>query len=127
MSDLKENSEENNEVSEEFRKVAKKAQLHPILPNEYSFAKRKELKKFEQELLSGKISDEISYLKWKINNLLRGDAMMMTDDKGIPPEKRLGRMKAIEEIKHYIDNYEENMKLINFAKDYKSRLDDDWR
>ena len=73
------------------------------------------------------MSEEMNYLKWKINNLLRGDAMMTTDNKEIPPEKRLKKMKAVEEMKHYIDNYEENMKLINFAKDYKSRLDDDWR
>ena len=73
------------------------------------------------------MSKEIDYLKWKINNLLRGDAMMVTDNKSIPLEERLKKMNAIEEMKNYIDNYEQNMKLINFEKKYHSRIEDDER
>ena len=42
---------ENFEGDEELRKLAEKAQIHPLLPTKYNAMKREELRKFEQELL----------------------------------------------------------------------------
>ena len=67
------------------------------------------------------------YLMLKINNVLKGDAMSTKNDKNMSSKEKLERMNAIENLKHYIDNYEENMKLINQAKEYNLRIEDDGR
>ena len=71
--------------------------------------------------------DQKDYIILKINNVLKGDAMMTKDDSSMSPDEKRARMNAIESLKHYIDNYEENMKLISQAKEYNLRIEDDGR
>ncbi len=76
------------------------------------------------------MKDEISqkdYLISKIYNVLRGDAFMTKNDRSMSSKDKIERMNAIESLKHYIENYEENMKLISQAKDYNLRMEDDGR
>ena len=70
---------------------------------------------------------DIEYVKMQLNNSLRGNAMLLKDNSTISGEEKLKKMKAIEEMKKYIDNYEENIKLINYAKKYHYLFEDDGR
>lgn len=71
---------------------------------------------------------EKEFLIAKLNNVLRSDASTLVTKLNIlSPEKTKERMQAIEELKHYIDNYEENMKLIHQAKEDNLRMEDDGR
>ncbi len=38
---------------EEFRRIAEKTQIHPLMPTKYNAVKRAELREFERELLTG--------------------------------------------------------------------------
>ena len=70
---------------------------------------------------------EIDYLKRQLNNVLRGDAMIVKDDTKSSPEKRIKEMEAIEAMTNYIDNYEKNLELIRKVKEEAERMEDDGR
>ena len=72
-------------------------------------------------------NEEINYVKKQLNNSLRGSAMLLKNNITISGEEKLKKMKAIEQMKNYIDNYEENMKLIDYAKKYHYLMEDDCR
>jgi len=48
---------ESNGHDEELMKLAEKAQIHPMLPRNYNWKERAELREFEKELLKGKEKD----------------------------------------------------------------------
>lgn len=71
---------------------------------------------------------EKEYIIIQLNNVLKSDASVLATKLNIlSPEKTKERMQAIEELKHYIDNYEENMKIINQVKCDNLRMEDDGR
>ena len=53
MNDFKENLKlEDFDGDEELRKIAGKAQIHPILPTKYNAIEKAKLREFERKLLS---------------------------------------------------------------------------
>ena len=67
------------------------------------------------------------YIKCQIKNVLKGDALRTIEDRTTSPEQKIVQMEVIEEFKKYIDNYDENIKLIKQAKIYNERIEDDLR
>ena len=63
----------------------------------------------------------------KLENTLKGDAFLITENKTLPNEVRQERMKLIEEFLIYIRNYDKNKQLIWEYEDLKMRMIDDGR
>ena len=55
----------------------------------------------------------------KLKNVLRGDAMSIIDATYMSFEDKKERMKTIEEIKIFLDDYDNNMKILKEAKKIK--------
>lgn len=49
---------------------------------------------------------------WKMNNVLRGQAMFVKDDTITPAEDKLEYMKIIESFKQYLDHFDEYNQVI---------------
>lgn len=49
---------------------------------------------------------------WKMNNVLRGQAMFVKEDTITPAEDKLEYMKIIESFKQYLDHYDEYNQVI---------------
>lgn len=49
---------------------------------------------------------------WKMNNVLRGQAMFVKEDTIIPAEDKLEYMKIIESFKQYLDHFDEYNQVI---------------
>ena len=49
---------------------------------------------------------------WKMNNVLRGQAMFVKEDTITPTEDRLEYMKIIESFKQYLDHFDEYNQVI---------------
>lgn len=49
---------------------------------------------------------------WKMNNVLRGQAMFIREDRMTPYLERLQEMEVIETLKHFLDNYDEYKQVI---------------
>lgn len=49
---------------------------------------------------------------WKMNNVLRGQAMFVKEDTITPTEDRLEYMKIIESFKQYLDHFDEYSQVI---------------
>ena len=65
---------------------------------------------------------------WKMNNVLRGQAMFIREDRMTPYLERLQEMEVIETLKHFLDNYDEYKQVIldyehNKNKEEKERED----
>ena len=67
------------------------------------------------------------YILMQLENVLRGDALRVLEDRIESPEDKRIHMGVIEDIKKYLNNYNENMNFIQQAKEYNERLDDDLR
>lgn len=60
---------------------------------------------------------------WKLKNVLRGHAMIITEGTYIPDQERKEQMQTIEDLVHFLDNYDENMAILKQLKEPKT--DDD--
>lgn len=60
---------------------------------------------------------------WKLKNVLRGHAMIITEETYIPDQERKEQMQTIEDLVHFLDNYDENMAILKRLKEPKT--DDD--
>lgn len=49
---------------------------------------------------------------WKMNNVLRGQAMFIREDSITPFLERVEEMEVIETLKHFLDNYDEYKQVI---------------
>ena len=49
---------------------------------------------------------------WKMNNVLRGQAMFVKEDTITPAEDKLEYMKIIQSFKQYLDHYDEYNQVI---------------
>lgn len=49
---------------------------------------------------------------WKMNNVLRGQAMFVKEDTITPAEDKLEYMKIIESFKQYLDHFDEYNQVI---------------
>ena len=52
------------------------------------------------------------YILWKMHNVLRGQAMFIREDTIRTPEEKLEEMKIIEQLVHFLDNYDENILVL---------------
>ena len=52
------------------------------------------------------------YILWKMHNVLRGQAMFIREDIIRTPEEKLEEMKVIEQLVHFLDNYDENILVL---------------
>lgn len=60
---------------------------------------------------------------WKLKNVLRGHAMIITEGTYISDQERKEQMQTIEDLVHFLDNYDENMAILKRLKEPKT--DDD--
>ena len=67
------------------------------------------------------------FILMQLDNVLRGDALRVVEDKIETPENKKIHMGVIEGIKKYLNDYDENKKYIHQAKEYNERIDDDLR
>lgn len=51
-------------------------------------------------------------MSWKMNNVLRGQAMFVKEDTITPAEDKLEYMKIIESFKQYLDHFDEYNQVI---------------
>lgn len=52
------------------------------------------------------------YILWKMHNVLRGQAMFIREDTISTPEEKLAEMKVVEQLVHFLDNYDENIAVL---------------
>lgn len=58
---------------------------------------------------------------WKLKNVLRGHAMIITEGTYISDQERKEQMQTIEDLVHFLDNYDENMAFLKQMKKKKTR------
>ena len=58
------------------------------------------------------------YIFKQLDNVLRGDALRVLEEKKETPENKKIHMEVIEGIKKYLNDYDKNMKYIHQAKEY---------
>ena len=49
---------------------------------------------------------------WKLRNVLRGHAMIITESNYLSPDDRKEQMATIEDMVHFLDNYDENIAIL---------------
>ena len=49
---------------------------------------------------------------WKLKNVLRGHAMIITESNYLSDEDRKEQMATIEDMVHFLDNYDDNMTVL---------------
>ena len=49
---------------------------------------------------------------WRLHNVLKGQAMFIREDKYSPVEDRLEEMKVVEQLVKFLDNYDENVSVL---------------
>lgn len=52
------------------------------------------------------------YMLWKMHNVLRGQAMFIREDTISTPEEKLAEMKIVEQLVKFLDNYDENVSVL---------------
>lgn len=52
------------------------------------------------------------HILWKMHNVLRGQAMFIRENTISTPEEKLEEMKVIEQLVHFLDNYDENIEVL---------------
>ena len=67
-------------------------------------------------------NEQIEFILYQLNNVLRGDALRAMENKTISAEEKKKKLQAIEEMKNYLDNFEKNTE---FLKAYNERIIDD--
>lgn len=60
---------------------------------------------------------------WKLKNVLRGHAMIITEGTYIPDQERKEQMDTIEDIMNFLNNYDKDMAILKQLKEPKT--DDD--
>ena len=60
---------------------------------------------------------------WKLKNVLRGHAMIITEGTYIPAQERKEQMDTIEDIMNFLNNYDKDMAILKQLKEPKT--DDD--
>lgn len=63
------------------------------------------------------------YVIWKLKNVLRGHAMIITEGTYIPDQERKEQMDTIEDIMNFLNNYDKDMAILKQLKEQKT--DDD--
>ena len=58
---------------------------------------------------------------WKLKNVLRGNAMIITEADYMSAEERKEQMQTIEDLVHFLDNYDEDMAFLKQMKKKKTR------
>lgn len=58
---------------------------------------------------------------WKLKNVLRGHAMIITEGTYISDQERKEQMQTIEDLVHFLDNYDEDMAFLKQMKKKKTR------
>lgn len=58
---------------------------------------------------------------WKLRNVLRGHAMIITEADYMSAEERKEQMQTIEDLVHFLDNYDEDMAFLKQMKKKKTR------
>ena len=53
---------------------------------------------------------------WKLNNVLRGHAMMIRDDKSIDPNDRKEQMQVIEQLVNFLKDYDNNIAILDIVR-----------
>ena len=53
---------------------------------------------------------------WRLNNALKGQAMLCKDSNYLTPEEKLAEMEAIENMVKYINGYYKNIQVLEQAK-----------
>ena len=49
---------------------------------------------------------------WKLKNVLRGHAMIITESNYLSPDDIKEQMATIEDMVHFLDNYDENIAIL---------------
>lgn len=62
---------------------------------------------------------------WKLKNVLRGRAMMITEGTYIPDQERKEQMDTIEDIMNFLNNYDKDMAILKQLKEPKTDNDMD--
>ena len=63
------------------------------------------------------------YLLYKLQNVLRADASNTLEDRMISLEEKKERIKVIEELKKFLDDYDYNMSLFKKAKAQEKNIE----
>lgn len=58
---------------------------------------------------------------WKMNNVLRGQAMFIKDDTITPSSEKAEMMEIIETFKHFLDHYDEYTQVIQQYEESKQK------
>ena len=58
---------------------------------------------------------------WKLRNVLRGHAMIITESNYLSDEDRKEQMATIEDMVHFLDNYDENMAVLKQSNKDKTQ------
>lgn len=53
---------------------------------------------------------------WKLNNVLRGHAMMIRDDKSMDPNDRKEQMQVIEQLVNFLKDYDNNIAILDVVR-----------
>ena len=58
---------------------------------------------------------------WKLRNVLRGHAMIITESNYLSDEDRKEQMATIEDMVHFLDNYDDNMAVLKQSNKNKTQ------
>lgn len=58
---------------------------------------------------------------WKLRNVLRGHAMIITESNYLSDEDRKEQMATIEDMVHFLDNYDDNMAVLKHSNKDKTQ------
>lgn len=53
---------------------------------------------------------------WKLNNVLRGHAMMVRDDRQLSDEDRREQMMVIEQMVNFLKDYDNNIAILDLTR-----------
>lgn len=53
---------------------------------------------------------------WKLNNVLRGHAMLIRDDKTMDPKDRKEQMQVIEQLVNFLKDYDNNIAILDVVR-----------
>lgn len=70
-----------------------------------------------------KNKDPMQFTIWRLNNALKGQAMLCKDANYLKPEEKMAELEAIEKMLKYINSYYDNMQILERLrqKDEKER------
>ena len=73
----------------------------------------------------GKARNGKDHVIWKLKNVLRGHAMIITEGTYISDQERKEQMDTIEDIMNFLNNYDKDMAILKQMKKKKAREDMD--